>query len=210
MGKAAKAKKRRSKAAPAFYKNRPEALTSTEISSDSSDDDSSGAEADGNAANSDALVSIQILNVLGRRLDIYESKSLKHLRTALFPLIQLQISKGSHFETSLISKPVEENDSIVVSRKLHVLLRTAATYTGNNELFLSATSKPFRAAMHPLVVVQQRRMANKPGAGSGENLIQTHSARVSTAFRCRDWPSALSELYAMHQSEESPKLGKAT
>ena len=222
MGKGAKEKKRRKKA---FRSSKPSvasvkggnvlAADRSNISDASEDDDDDDSDADlsedGIISEADNMMSIRILNVLGQRLDFYESKSMKCLRTALFPLIELQISKGSHFEINKSHSFIDGSDSKdeFINRKLSVLTRTAATYNSDRELFLSADTKSFRAALHPLVLVQQRRMSKKiSGSGTSEDAVQTFSSRVSEAFRSRNWTLALHHLYEMHHSSEFPKLGK--
>ena len=213
MGKVSKAKKKRCKAAALLVKSKDNVIEGTDSSDTAVDDDDSDVDTSDSGVISDAdmIVSINILNLVGRRSDIYESKSMKSLRTALFPLIQLQISKGSHFESCILDNSTLNNclEEEVPPRKLSTLLRTATTYSNDSNLFLSPNIKPFRAALHPLVIAQQRRLSKKPSLTSiTESLNQTHSSRVSAAFRSRNWSLALHELYQMYQSSESPKLGK--
>ena len=152
MGKAAKAKKRRSKAANSFIKNREDSVVDKGVLSDSCEDFDSDLDVsvDGIITEADNLMSIRVLNVLGQRLDIYESKSSKCLRTALFPLIQLQICKGSLFEKNLSNKFLDSSSDSreeFITRKLSVLTRTATIYSSDRELFLSPGTKSFRAAL---------------------------------------------------------------
>jgi hypothetical protein len=200
MGKVGKAKKQRMKATTTFKD-----IRAAEIPSIDSEDDSDG-DSDSNL-DSDLSTSIRLLNVLGQRLDIYESKSMKVLRTSLYPLIEIQIKKGSHFETSHLN-PIAENEvsKELSERKLSTLLRTTGMYCNNNDLFLSVDHKQFRAALHPLVVMQQHRISGSSLPFIAE-ISQSYSARVSSAFRSKNWPLSLKELYAMYDSDETPKLG---
>lgn len=202
MGKVGKAKKQRIKANTTFANNR-DADVSIHDSDDSDGDSDSTFE-------SDLTCSIRLLNVLGQRLDIYESKPMKLLRTSLFPLIEIQIKKGSYFEAPT-EKPFADNDASkeLSKRKLCTLLRTIEMYSNNNETFLSADHKQFRAALHPLVVMQQHRISGSSSNPVGE-VNQTFSARVSSAFRSKNWTLSLKELYAMYHSGEAPKLGNLT
>ena len=215
MGKVSKAKKKRCKAAALLVKSKDNVVEGTDCSDaaldDENDDDDVDTSDDGAISDADMIVSINILNLVGRRADIYESKSMKSLRTALFPLIQLQISKGSHFESSILDISTLSNsfEEEILPRKLSTLIRIATAYSNDHNLFLSPNIKSFRAALHPLVIAQQRRMSKKPSLTSiSESLNQTHSSRVSAAFRSRNWSIALHELYQMYRSSESPKLGK--
>lgn len=212
MGKAGKAKKQRSKALNSQFRKQVDVLKSEIIVNTPSDDEDSDTESTtGSSGSTDISESIRILNLLGQRHDIYESKQMKQLRTIIFPLIELQIQRGSHFEPNTSSSSILDGDLSLIldTRKLAVLIRSVSAFCGDHEAFLSPESKPFRAALHPLVLFQQRRMSHKPsGPTTTDDGNQTHSARVSSAFRSRDWPLALTELYAMHRSSECPKLGK--
>lgn len=200
MGKVGKAKKQRIKATTTFKD-----IRAVDVHNDDSEDDSDGG-SDFNL-DSDLSCSIQLLNVLGQRLDIYESKSMKALRTSLYPLIEIQIKKGSHFETPNLN-PMADNDMSkeLSERKLCTLLRVAGMYCNDYDLFLSADHKQFRAALHPLVVMQQHRISGSSSNPGGE-ISQSYSARVSSAFRSKNWALSLKELYAMYHSNETPKLG---
>jgi hypothetical protein len=107
MGKAGKAKKQRIKTAATFKCSIPAGIDPTAVDNDDEDDDNNSDGDHDSKAESDILSSIRTLNVLGQRLDIYESKSMKSLRTVLFPLIVLQIKKGSHFESNQLD-PVDD------------------------------------------------------------------------------------------------------
>eukprot|EP00596_Hydrurales_sp_CCMP1899_P000668 CAMPEP_0119033850 /NCGR_PEP_ID=MMETSP1177-20130426/914_1 /TAXON_ID=2985 /ORGANISM="Ochromonas sp, Strain CCMP1899" /LENGTH=520 /DNA_ID=CAMNT_0006990919 /DNA_START=129 /DNA_END=1691 /DNA_ORIENTATION=+ len=200
MGKVGKAKKQRMKATTTFKD-----IRAADIPSNDSEDDSDG-DSDSNL-DSNLSTSIRLLNVLGQRLDIYESKSMKVLRTSLYPLIDIQIKKGSHFETSHLNPiPEKEVSKELSERKLSTLLRTTGMYCNNNDLFLSADHKQFRAALHPLVVMQQHRISGSSLTSVAE-ISQSYSARISSAFRSKNWTLSLKELYAMYHSDETPKLG---
>ena len=77
MGEAAKAKKRRSKASNSFIKNREDLVVDKGVLSDSSEDFDSDLDVSVNGiiTEADNLMPIRVLNVLGQRLDLYESKS---------------------------------------------------------------------------------------------------------------------------------------
>lgn len=209
MGKAGKAKKQRSKAANSSFKGQHEVEVLAGETNEENDCDSDGdVEQSDSSQEKDLLLSIGVLNILGHRLDLYESKAMKQLRTQLFPLIELQIRKCSHFEATASANMAHDGDCSLglEPRKLAALSRCAISFHNDHVRFLSPEAKPFRASLHPLVQMQQRRMSNKPvNVGA---LDTTHSAKVSMAFRSRDWPMALKELYAMHYSKECPKLGK--
>ena len=215
MGKAGKAKKQRSKALNSLVRKQNSILKTDVIIEAPNDDDDSDTEstATGASGSTDISESIRILNLLGQRCDIYESKQMKQVRTILFPLIELQIRRGSHFEPNAISSSSLESDHSLLldARKLALLIKSASAFCNDHEMFFSLESKQFRAALHPLVLFQQRRMSNKPsGLPTADDGSQSHSARVSSAFRSRDWPLALTELHTMHKSSECPKLGKHT
>lgn len=212
MGKAAKEKKKRNKALNNQFSKPADILKKNIITDTPSDDDDSDADSTtGSSGSTDISESIHILNLLGQRRDIYESKQMKQLRTIVFPLIELQIQRGSHFEPNTSSSSTLDSglNLQLDARKLAVLIRSVAAFCNDHEAFLSPESKQFRAALHPLVLLQQRRMSHKPsGATTADDGNQSHSARVSSAFRSRDWSLVLMELYAMHRSSECPKLGK--
>ena len=209
MGKAGKAKKQRSKAANTAFKGKHEVLA---VSGDTCEESDGGFDEDEEQSDSsvkdDIFLSIGVLNILGQRLDLYESKAMKQLRTLLFPLIELQVKKGSHFEATASSNSAHDGDCSLglEPHKLAALTRSAISFHNDHASFFSSEAKQFRASLHPLVQMQQRRMSNKPVSFGAHDT--THSAKVSLAFRSRDWPMALKELYAMHHSKEYPKLGK--
>ena len=207
MGKAGKAKKQRIKAASSSFKGLHEVLVGPCDTHEESDRDSDEDEAQSDSSpKKDILLSIGVLNILGHRQDLYESKAMKQLRTQLFPLIELQIRKGSHFEATASTNLEHDGSLGLEPHKLAALSRCAISFQNDHASFFSSEAKQFRASLHPLVQMQQRRMSNKPlNVGV---LDTTHSAKVSLAFRSRDWPMALKELYAMHYSKEYPKLGK--
>jgi hypothetical protein len=212
MGKAGKAKKQRNKALNSQFRKPSDVFKSDVVIDTPSDDEDSDTEpTTGSSGSTDISESIRILNVLGQRCDIYESKQMKQLRTILFPLIELQIQRGSYFEPNSSSNSILDGDVSLAldTKKLAILIRSVSAFCDDHEAFFSPESKQFRAALHPLVLFQQRRMSHKPsGPTTADDGNQSHSARVSSAFRSRDWPLALVELYAMHRSSECPKLGK--
>ena len=208
MGKAGKAKKQRSKAAGSSFKCQHEVLAGAGDAHEDTDRgfDDGEAQSDSSSAK-DILLSIGVLNILAHRHDLYESKAMKQLRTQLFPLIELQIRKGSHFEATASTDLAYDGDCSIGLQpcKLAALSRSAISFHNDHASFFSSDAKQFRASLHPLVQMQQRRMSNKPVSVAVPDA--THSAKVSMAFRSRDWPMAFRELYSMHYSKEYPKLG---
>lgn len=175
---------------------------------DIKEDDDQSAESESDIENEDIseethlLCSINVLNVLGRRFDLYESKAMKQLRTALFPLIQIQIKKNSHFEAKLITVFNDINNDatkMLTSKRLGILSKTASRYASDQDLFLSPEHKLFREALHPLVMLQQRRMSGDTSTITTEEKgNQSYSNRVSAAFRARGNSSILFSVSPEH------------
>lgn len=215
MGRAGKEKKRRKKVANAFPQNHLEGVAETSSRDHESNDDDSDNESESSQTisheRSDTTTAIHVLRILGQRPDLYESKPMKSLRTLLFPLINHQVQTGSHFESNEITNSsIDQNLSFSIGlKKIAALVRVTTTFCNNMEMFSSLDGKQFRAALHPLVLRRHRHTAcDHTGIDSFVGAKRNHSARVSSAFRSRDWSLTLEELCAMHHSAETPKLGK--
>lgn len=155
---------------------------------------------------------VRALEMLSRRLDIYASKASKQLRVAVFPLIQRQQKAQAHFEPPAWAgqPPPSEAEAAQVlgpsSPAATALIRLCTGPLSGEDaakLLASADFKDFRRALHPLVLEQYRREGKPVPAHDQLGL----SSRISSAFRNRDWPLALSLLRRMAQSDERPKLG---
>ena len=214
MGKAGKEKKRRKKVACTFPQNHLlEGVSETRSRDYESNDDDSENECDKlqttSRDSSDMTTAIRVLSILGQCPDLFESKPMKSLRTLLFPLINHQVRTGSHFELNEISNSTPDRNISIGSEKVAALFRVTSAFCDNMELFSSSDGKQFRAALHPLVLRRHRQAACEyTGTDSLVGANRNHSARVSSAFRSRDWSLTLKELCDMYYSGEIPKLGR--
>ena len=213
MGKAGKEKKRRKKVACTFPQNHLEGAGVARNHDNESNDDDSDNECDNPQMTphdtSDMTTAIRVLNILGQCPDLYESKPMKSLRTLIFPLVNHQVRTGSHFELNEISNLTPDRNVSIGSEKIAALYRVTSTFCDNMEMFSSPDGKQFRAALHPLVLRRHRQAASVyTGTDSLVGANRNHSARVSSAFRSRDWSLTLKELCDMYYSGEIPKLGK--
>lgn len=155
-------------------------------------------------------VSISVLNALSHRLDLFGDKKLKKLRISLFPLIQRQMSK--YFEPTYCRHD-QLNDAefikFVSPENILTTVKIANYFCENYDLFDSATYKPFRKALHPLVLFQKSdKIEDKKVETLNELGSLKLSNKVSTFFRNHNWLETLIKLYEMSLNlDEIPKLG---
>ena len=212
MGKAGKERKRR----------KLENLQSIVVL-DNEEDDIAFSDADGDD-HDDLPIAIHALDILGQRIDLYRSKTMKGVRSALFPLIELQIKKSAFFENKAVSI-IQDIAEATLSSSLNSLLRIASMLSSDVTRFLSFEMKEFRHALHPLVhFTQQKDKQVEPlPAHVGKSLLppptnndmslsvcteQSYSQRISSLFRANQWTKALTALHSMRtESQERPKLG---
>ena len=130
----------------------------------------------------DYATSIKVLDLLGRRPDLFHAKGLKAVRQALFPLMQKQ--ERHHFERPVWSQDVDGHEALALlqpkSPAIASLFRTIARFETSSSsssssssvaggervvsakghgrllLFSSAENKAFRKALHPLVTEKLR------------------------------------------------------
>lgn len=124
--------------------------------------------------------------------------------------IQMQQKRRAFFETpEWVGQPQPSDEQayeILNTSSLALLQRVALRFTEEADGFdfSAPINKSFRKSLHPLVLEQYRR-EGKPLPAIKEASL---SARISTAFRRRDWAEALTLLRLMEMSnEEQPKLG---
>lgn len=180
----------------------------------------------------DMPAAITVLNLLGQRLDLYFAPTCKALRIALSPLISLQ--RGAHHEPPEPA-PVPSDEAaraLLDGPCTQALLRFATRMSSGELIYSDAAYKPFRRALHPLVLAQMRKEKGEVNASSGGIAAQAQagavsapsltalapvadeshslSGRISLAFRHRDWCRALTLLREMAlgaRQGERPKLG---
>ena len=157
-------------------------------------------------------ISIQVFEVLGQRLDIYDDKKFKLLRKALFPLLEAQRNK--FFENDAILGPIPNEaalDVILSHYKIAIAVDTAMHFSQHMDEFNDATNKPFRKAMHPLVLHKKSISSLGDGVvtdGSVQEASASLSNRISSCLRIRDWVGALTTLRELESTPEvMPKLG---
>ena len=218
MGKAGKERKRRK-------------LENHQSIVDNDDDEElSDTDGDNMTTVNDLPIAIHALDILGQRIDLYRSKAMKGVRSALFPLIEVQIKKSAFFEIRS-SSIINETAEATLTSSLDSLLRIASMLSSDLTSFLSFEMKEFRHALHPLVHFTQQK--DKQGESSSELGVgtntstsivpnegvsssvsvpacveQSYAQRISTLFRANQWTKALAALHAMRtESHEIPKLG---
>ena len=139
--------------------------------------------------------------VLEALTDGLGGKEHKQLRTMLWPLVNLQVKGNAHFEASAraseVQKPADEDLQLL----RRVITHFASTEEGRAS-FTLPSSRPFRRALHPVVLEQIR----KNSGGGGED-VSSYSARISNAYRAKDWALTLNLLHEMSSSGEVLKLG---
>jgi hypothetical protein len=232
MGKSGKARKRQK------IERRVPAV---EVSDGSEVESGSGSENDGgtNAALSQKNVdaTMQILACLSQRLDLYESKEMKPVRVALFPLIEFQKNKFFEEARATNSLSDEEFHKLASSSTISRAVTVIRYFALHEEEFASEQYKPLRRALHPLVVYTNRKIAaaKRPPTATASSAVATQqpsilstaesgsnslSNRISNCFRAGDHRGALLALEEMHrictsatasQLEKNaalPKLGK--
>ena len=132
-----------------------EALTSSAVPQGQADvtdkDDLTDGIEDASASN-DESKSIALLQILGRRLDIFASKAMKHLRSFIFPLLMLQLKKKAHFELRLWSDELVDSQITQAMAEVSILIELMKFLNCHQDLFLSPRYKKLRCAMHPLVL----------------------------------------------------------
>jgi len=217
MGKASKIRKRRKIEST----NNGKGFVAVDL--DASDDEQ-GSDSDTDSNRDLTPVAISVLQYLSRRTDKYDDKSLKSLRVAIFPLIELQKSK--FFEEPMKQGPLtdEEFQIVVTPKALASTIAAAKKFISNLDLFNDEESKGFRRALHPLVVhtYKLRTVASKANAAilrqgdqgsSAVSLsVSTVSNRISNCFRNKDYSGALDFLFHITNNSEAddsvvPKLG---
>ena len=149
----------------------------------------------------------------------FASKELKPLRTALYPLIQIQAK--AHFE---IIPPKIRRTAALEPREVALLKRVAVHFASSDEgraQFASPASRQFRRALHPFVVQslgqnshsQQQQQQQQQQQAQGQQFSaeldddRSFSGRISNAFHAHDWGAALRLLFEMSRSCEVLKLG---
>jgi len=218
MGKAGKERKRRKLERDGFGGDDGRA------GADHDDDDEDNEQVDGDDGDPMALA-IAALDVLGQHPALYRSKAMKTVRAALFPLIDLQVKKRAHFEAKVhLLSPVAAGDATVEvpPAQVDALLHVVAALTNDTAQFLSVDCKELRHALHPLVLLAQRKdsphttnaaaaapsSASASASSAGPTApTQSYTQRISTSFRAGQWAAALKELHAMRVGPERPKLG---
>jgi len=188
MGKAGKLKKKRRLEAQAL-----------EEAADSDEEQSEEGDSSAQAIDEDAVrAAAKVLEALADGLG---GKEHKQLRTMLWPLVEIQIKSNAHFEASArapeIQKPSEEDLQLL----RRVISHFASTAEGRASFVLSS-SRPFRRALHPIVVEQIRK-----NSGGGVEDVSSYSARISNSYRAKDWALTLKLLHEMSSSGEVLKLG---
>ena len=173
-------------------------------------------------------IAVAVLGCLSCRLDIFEDKSMKLLRVAIFPLIQVQ--KGKFFEDAVINPITDEKFyEVVTSKAISTTIQLANYYAQNIEEFALEMQKPLRRALHPLVEhvfkkiggnVVRKGPVSALCAPEGTVGNQSLSNRISNCFRTRHYDGALMTLALMarvcdasngNEAERLaslPKLGK--
>ena len=136
---------------------------------------------------------------LSRRLDVWSSAPLKAVRAALFPLLSLEIARGTHFEPRADWTGFPPPDTSPAA--LAPLIAAAAYFLRDDETgeaFRSPLARALRRALHPLVVEA------RGGGGDRASLV----ARISRSLRAREWTVSLALLreYAGKRGPP-PRLG---
>jgi hypothetical protein len=158
-------------------------------------------------AKRDLDLAIQVLFALSRHIEMFKSKAFKSIRTEIFPLLELQ--KTAFFEPPSDNANNDADMKLLQDKRaLNTLSKIVNQFTNRaaqgKQQFLSAESKLFRRAMHPLVIAQFNLDIKKLQADFAD---RSYSAQVSTAFRDKDWANVLKLLVEMRIKGEPPKLG---
>ena len=150
------------------------------------------------------------LHCLASNLELYSSPPLRGVRAALYPHIADSVRSGSHWESVAPRAPLDAAEEALVANPaaLAELVRVAGELSQAADAEAgeaaaaarAAQRKAFMRALSPLVLEQYRKEGRTPPQGSA-------SARVSNAFRSRDWPLVLSLLDGMAARGESARLG---
>jgi hypothetical protein len=232
MGKAGKARKRQKieRGVPAVDSS--DALEA-ESGSGSENDDGTGSVL--SRRNVDATM--QILACLSQRLDLYESKEMKPVRVALFPLIEFQRNKFFEEARTTNSLTDEEFCKLTSPSTISRAVTIIRYFAIHEDEFALEQHKPLRKALHPLVVYTNKKIAaakrptpatvSSAGAAQQPSALSTTesgsnslSNRISNCFRGGDYRGALLALEEMHRISTSstssqleknaalPKLGK--
>lgn len=180
----------------------------------------------------DLATAIDALNAFSRRLDIYQKKTSKALRIALYPLIEIQ--RGKHFEPT-IPQPFlsdEEFNQIANSQNIQVTVEVINYFITNKETLKEPEFKPFRKALHPFVLFHAKKEKNpsiidetlNQVSNPVSNPISTNivdaaelfhdentdsfSNQIYYSFRKKDWRACLVAIVNLSKCEtEMPKLG---
>ena len=162
----------------------------------------------------DLSTSLLALEVLARRLDLYSLPRMKALRVLLHPILRELQDRNTHFEPPLwtgLAPPTDDDAAVVIGLSsrpflsLVKLLSGPLANAGWKEILASGRLKPFRRALHPLLVEKNRKEGKL--ASSSSSSSQGLSSKVSDAFRRREWSTVLRLLQQMEAISEVPKLG---
>ena len=201
MGKASKIRKRRK----IETSNNGRGFLSVE--DDASGADSSSSDCDDESVNSLIPTAISVLQYLSRRVDKYDEKAFKVFRVSIFPLLELQ--KTKFFEEPMVQPALtnEDFDRVVTTKALSAAISVARHIAINLDLFNDEDAKPFRRALHPIVVhtFKIRTVGSKAKAASirqGDHNattvalgVSTISNRISNCFRNKYYRGALNYLF---------------
>ena len=100
----------------------------------------------------DVRIFTEILQLLARNKDLYQTKRLKAFRKAIFPLLSVQRYK--FFEPDPLEAACsdeQEIDRILSPQNLATSIRCATCFSNNKESFNSLCHKFVRKALHPIV-----------------------------------------------------------
>lgn len=232
MGKSGKAKKRL-RQSNEYKKNvlNSKSLDVVPAEVDSHSNSDSDFDTDDDVVNEDNIDSkvyeaMRVIEIIANRTDIYSSKPFKVLRTALFPLIKLQMNK--FFETAGIeANPSMLNDEnmkkVLCLRNITTTVEVAQYFVDHVELFNSVQYKCFRKCIHPLVLHHKNQdkgaVTSKTTNGSsisaaGSQYVSQQDGKVklttliSNYFHTKQWNRVLDALYELACNDnECPKLG---
>ena len=121
---------------------------------ESSSDESDIANQDSNVlSEDDIIIACNVLQALGRNVELFKAKPMKALRTQIFPLLNIQKSaffeaEDTKFSLGSDQKLLNEKSSMNILSKVVAYMVTAQ---GQKD-FLSPSYKRFRRSMHPLVI----------------------------------------------------------
>jgi hypothetical protein len=205
------------------------------LGSGSGSEDDAGS--DGVLGQKNVVATLQVLACLSQRLDLYESKAMKPVRVALFPLIEFQ--KNKFFEEAMMTTNLsnEEFHKLASSSTISRAVGVIRYFALREDEFASEQHKHIRKALHPLVVYTNKKIsaAKRPSPNTASSTTSAQrpsilptaepgsnslSNRISNCFRAGDHRGALLALEEMHrictsasstQLEKNaalPKLGK--